>query len=74
MTTRITVVMAGSAAVAAILFCRESGSTRLVQCIAVNTRPSLAVFKLRDTRVPSAVRHVSRVSETLLNERRSSVS
>jgi hypothetical protein len=44
-TTRITLVMAGSAAVAAISVCRESGSTRLVQYIAVNTRPSLIVFK-----------------------------
>jgi len=45
MTTRITLVIASSTAVAAISVCRESGSTRLVQCIAVNTRPSLTVFK-----------------------------
>jgi hypothetical protein len=45
MTTRMTLVLAGSAAVAAISVCRESGSTRLVQCIAVTTRPSLTVFK-----------------------------
>ena len=74
MTTRITLVLAGSAAVAAISVCRESGSTHLVQCIAVNTWPSLGVFKLRDTRVPSVARHVSRVSETPPIERRSSVS
>jgi hypothetical protein len=45
MTTRITLVIASSTAVAAISVCRESRSTRLVQCIAVNTRPSLTVFK-----------------------------